>query len=112
VFETIFIRSRQGQSLETLAANLFAQLNLNIKEARYSENAFGDRFVYGEALGMRITLQKAEDPKFPDYDYQLVFEPLPRIFFMHTFNLDGLAAVTTQYLTEKGLDVTFKPADA
>jgi hypothetical protein len=112
MFESIFIRSRDGESLETLAANLFAQLNIDIKEARYNDNQFGDRFVYGESLGMRITLQKARDPTFPDYDFQLIFEPLPRIFFMHTFNLDGLAAVTTQYLTEKGLDVTFKPADA
>jgi hypothetical protein len=112
MFECIFIRSRDGQSLETLAANLFAQLNIDIKEARYNDNQFGDRFVYGESLGMRITLQKARDPEFPDYDFQLIFEPLPRIFFMHTFNLDGLAAVTTQYLTEKGLDVTYKTADA
>jgi hypothetical protein len=111
VYESIFIRSRAGQDLESLASDLFAQLNLDIKEARYSDSAFGDRFVYGEALGMRITLQKARDPKFPDYDFQIVFEPLPRIFFMHAFNLNGLAAVTTQYLTEKGLDVTFKPAE-
>jgi hypothetical protein len=112
MFESIFIRSREGQTLETLAADLFAQLNLDIKEARYSDNQFGDRFVYGEALGMRITLQKARDPKFPDYDFQLIFEPLPRIFFMHTFDLNGLAAVTTQYLTEKGVDVTFNPVEA
>ena len=111
MFETIFIRNPDKLDLEALAANLFAQLNLDIKEARYSDNAFGDRFVYGEALGMRITLQKANDPKFPGYDFQLVFEPLPRIFFMHAFNLNGLAAVTTQYLTEKGLDVSFTPAD-
>lgn len=111
MFESIYIRS-WGKDLQTLASDLFAQLNLDIKEARYSDNAFGDRFVYGEALGMRVTLQRARDPKLPDYDFQLLFEPLPRIFFMHTFDLNGLAAVTTQYLTEKGLDVTFKPVDA
>ena len=110
MFECIFIRSRDKQDLQALASDLFRHLNMDVKEARYSDTQFGDRFAYGESLGMRITLQKANDPDFPGYDFQLVFEPLPRIFFMHAFDLNGLAAVTTQFLKEKGLDVAFKPA--
>jgi len=74
----LFIRSKEKQSLEAFGTHLFAVLGVKVGEIRHSDNVAGGRYLVGNACGLRLRLEVAEDTEFGSYDFLLSFESLIR----------------------------------
>ena len=102
MFGSLYIRVKDSPGLETFSKKIFALMNVEIKETRYSDNAPGGRYIYGEVLGLRVTLTEADAVDFPDYHFLLDFRPL---IGWPTANLDGLADILARFLARNDMEI-------
>jgi hypothetical protein len=65
----LFIQTKEARDFEAFSNRVFSLLNVEIKETRYSDNVPAGRYVYGEVLGLRVTLVEADNSDFFDYDF-------------------------------------------
>jgi len=101
----LFIRTGGAKDLNEVAKNIFALINVAIIETRYSENAPGGRYLYGEVLGLRVTLSEADDTEFPTYDFLMEFRPKFDWGTVDPHCLDGFADILARYLARHGLRI-------
>ena len=102
---SLFIRSNDHQSLQAFGKWLFARLKVKMKEIRDSENSLGGSYLVGEALGLRVTLQYADDRDFPAYEFLLGFRPLFEWSLADPHSLDGFAGLLAKHLAREGLNI-------
>ena len=105
MFGNLFIKTKNAQSLEAFARQIFVLLNVQPKETRYSENAPSGRYLYGEALGLRVVLTEADDSDFPDYDFLLCFRAQNDWATIDRHSLDGLADIVAKHLARHGMKI-------
>ena len=101
----LFVRAEHAKDLEAFSKKTFALLNLEAKETRLSNNWPGGRYVYAEALGLKIRLSTADDSDFPEYDFMIAFEPQIGWGAADTRSLDGFADIVAKHLARHGMKV-------
>jgi hypothetical protein len=106
----LFIRTRDVHDLEAFSKRVFTLLNIEIKETRYSENSPGGRYVYGEALGLRVMVSQADDSDFPDYQFLISFRPQNDWPAADRHDLDGFADILAKYLARNEMKIA-RPLD-
>ena len=102
---TLFVQSNDSQSFDAFSKRIFALLNIEIKETRYSVNYPGGRYLYGEALGLEIELSEADSSGFPDYQFRVDFDPKIDWRTIDRQCLDGLADIVAKYLAQNGMKI-------
>jgi hypothetical protein len=105
MFGSLFIRVKDAPGLETFSKKIFALMNVEIKEIRYSDNAPRGRYIYGEVLGLRVTLTEADAMDFPDYHFLLSFRPQIGWPTADRYCLDGLADVLAKFLARNDMEI-------
>ncbi len=101
----LFIRTKDHPDFETFSKRIFALINIKIKEMRYSDNSPSGRYYYGEVLGLRVTLEEADDSDFVDYEFLLSFRPRVGELVADRHCLDGFADIVAKYLAQQGLTI-------
>jgi hypothetical protein len=101
----LYIQCSESQDLEIFSKRIFALLNVNMKEMRYSANAPGGRYVYGEVLALEVILSEADSSTFADYHFLITFLPKKDRATIDRHCLDGLADIVAKYLAENGMKV-------
>jgi hypothetical protein len=105
VLGNLFILTKDGQKFEAFSKFIFELLHVKIKETRYSENSPGGRYVIGEALGLRMKLEEADDSEFPDYEFLLSFRPEINWAAADLHSLDGLADIIAKQIARSGMKI-------
>lgn len=101
----LFIQTKDAQDFEAFSKHAFAILNVTIKETRYSENSPGGRYVYGEVLGLRVTLVEADDLDFHDYEFLLNFRPQIDLVAFDRHCLDDFADIVAKHLARHSMKI-------
>lgn len=107
----LYIRCEELQSFDDFSKRVFALLNVKIKETRYSANAAGGRYVYGEVLGLEVILEEADSMDFEDYHFLITFHPKKDWATIDRHCLDGLADIVAKYLAQNGMKIA-RPLDS
>ena len=105
MFGSLYIRVKDSPGLETFSEKIFALMNVQIKETRHSDNAPGGRYIYGEVLGLRVTLTEADAVDFPDYHFLLDFRPLIGWPTANHNCVDGLADILARFLARNDMEI-------
>lgn len=101
----LFVRAEHAKDLEAFSKKALVLLNLEAKEARFSDNWPGGRYVYGASLGLEIRLSTADDSDFPEYDFMIVFEPQIGWGAADMRCLDGFADIVAKHLAQHGMKI-------
>jgi hypothetical protein len=99
---SLLIRTKDAPDYDTFAKRVFGLLGVEIKQERYSDNVPGERYVYGVALGIKITL--LEDSDLPEFEFTLLLNPQEG-WLGNYHSLDGLADIAAKLLSRNGMKV-------
>lgn len=100
----LYIKS--DSSFDAALQAIFALINVRVTEERFSDNTAAGHYVYGEALGLRVRFEEADDSDFPDYQYLLSLRAMPGLTCQDRHALDSLADLVAQHLSRNGMHVS------
>lgn len=71
----ILIDTRQENSLDLAAANIFDAIGIPHYEKRFSDNYWGGEYLIARILGLEVKFYPADEEDFPDFQYTVNLAP-------------------------------------
>lgn len=98
----IYLANKEGIGFGEAVKLAFRELNVDIKETRFSDNYMNGYYLTGEALGIKIKACEMDDLEFPGYGIGFIFSPATREPNIQSDAIDGLADMIARYFAGKG----------